>query len=228
MNDSAWGSEHIRGLLEGEILLTAMDPATGRPAELVRDVQTAFEQRCRALDGRAPMDELLADSIQLSQAISSIWDLEVRAFMVACLGLGASNADSAAIEVEEAGLRSNRSAIGLYERGIELVRRHERARFQLLYRVRANGGMSDQPVCWRCMKSPVTRAGDECVDCPAIDSNWKPGPKPASTDEMTVEQIAATQHLDDAIYSNWRRTIPGYGKAARNEVPLHELDSEKV
>lgn len=219
MNDSAWGAEHIRGMLEGEILTVIVDPASGRAVEDIKQVPTAFEIRSSIRDGNGGLEDL-CDAIQLSKAIRSITDYEIRAFMVACFGLGAMNPDAAEGYVIDAGLRSNRSMLALYNRGIALIRRNEKIQHQLLYHVRESGGMSSKPVCWRCRKRQVKIAGEECDNCPALRSGFYEGVRPKSIKRMSVADLAAGQFDNDADYDTWSTTIPGYGKVRTYEEPL--------
>jgi hypothetical protein len=163
----------------------------------------------------------LLDGIQLSQAINEVRDRETKAFLAAAASLGTTDAWSAAEEVAAAGLRSKRSAIGVYEAGLRILQGEQRKRRQLLRRVRAQGGTSDSPVCWRCLKKPVKRVGDECgQECPALDSNWKSGPPPKRIEDMSVEELVETQEEDTSQPYNWNRLIPGGAYYQKKIAPM--------
>lgn len=207
--DGAWSVDHVAGLIEGEVLSLETD-ARGREVEVVRPRATAYEMRCRVLDGHAPLDTLL-DSVQLRTAIVGIEDREVRAFMVASVALGACRYWQAEDYVIEAGLRtSNRSGKRLFERGVHLICQHERTRRRQLRRIRASGGVSEGPACWKCMKEPVLRIGDACNAC-AVKPEPRVGAKAKPVEEMTLTELIATQEEpvkpDGTIAYN--RIIPG-------------------
>lgn len=172
--DQPWSPTKIRTLIEGEAVVTITD-ATGREYEERREGPTAYELRCRVLD-KGDVDTLL-DLIQLDTAIDSIDDDVVRHAMIAVTVHG--------LPIDAARDWSGRGRPGhqLINRGIELVRRHERARRSDRVRVGREGG---DPVCYRCTVRRVAKIGMLCSPtCDGLSradrarfANLQPGPEP--------------------------------------------------
>lgn len=175
--DGTWTASKIRTLVEGEATVVVTD-ATGREYEERREGPTAYELRCRALDtGNV---ELMHDVIQLDMAVETIRDDGVFVAMVDTTVFG-TDVD----ELEDVTGRG-RAGRHLLDRGVELVRRHERGRRSERVRLGRDG---DEPVCFRCMTRRVSTPGDLCSEeCDGLTrsqrrrhANLRRGPVPANT-----------------------------------------------
>ena len=196
--DDPWTLERVLLLLQGEALRVISDEASGRQVEVVIEGMSAFELLCKALDGGD--QELVHDVIQLGQAISQIPDREAKHLLIIITRMG-EDPYSAAEILRDLGLRAtNRDAATVQHRGAVLVHQHERRRKNLLSRVRAHAGASDNPVCWRCLKNDVLRIGEDCGDgCPGLkDPGWDRGRKrkwdwstPIAPEDLTPERRQA-------------------------------------
>lgn len=185
--DITWSREYVAGLIEGE---SSVEGENGDV--LIRPRDTAFEMRQKALDGYAGVESVL-DGIQLQQAIARIPDIEARAMMAASVTMGLTRWWSAEDILNSAGLRTtSRAGRRVWDKGISAIAKGERSR-----RV----AKPADPVCWRCMKSPVVRAGEECgcADKPG------PGVKIKRTEDMSLSELIATQ--SEPVHYN--RAIPG-------------------
>lgn len=183
---------------------------------------SAYELRCMAQSASHDFSDLIIEVAQLERSIQSgiQRDRQVRAAMLLRARLGL---DEYAIEQL---LQSSRPGYRLLERGVELVRRHERGRRSQLLRVRANRGESDTPVCWRCLKEEVPRPGDwcGCIDkelgygrrdiSTGPGSTYDPAARPPPG-EMTEEERLAEIELLTATQE--RAPIPG-GENYRKKV----------
>lgn len=181
---------------------------------------SAYEMRMAAQSATRDFADLIIEAAQLDRSIQSgiQRDHEVRIAMLLRTRGGFDEH-----EIEQM-LGSKRPGYALLERGIELVRRHERGRRSQLLRVRANLGMSDTPVCWRCLKAEVRRPGDwcGCIDKERKSDRSHTGPgatydpttRPPAT-EMSEEERAAEIALLAATQE--KGPIPG-GENYRKKV----------
>lgn len=158
--DRAWGSDKIAMLVDGIIEVDG---------ELFYG-HSAFDQRCAAETSHDDFSDLIVEPAQLDRSIRAAIqrDHQVRMAMLLRTRMGLDE-----YEIEQL-IQSVRPGYRLIERGIELVRRHERGVHQQLKRVRAQQGESDHPVCWRCMTAEVPQPGMECDECPEPVPNVPP------------------------------------------------------
>jgi hypothetical protein len=147
--DKAWSADKIAILVNGEV--------TGPDGETIEGL-SAFELRCLAESSGRDFADIVLEYAQLDRAISRgiQRDHEVRIAMKLRTKLGLDE-----YEIEQL-LKSKRPGYALLQRGIELVRRHEKGQHSQLRRVRASKGQGDTPVCWACLKTEVKQPGDYC------------------------------------------------------------------
>lgn len=179
--DRPWGLDKITMLVDGEVDFDG-ELHVGR---------SSYEMRMAAQSSSADFADLIIEAAQLDVAIQSgiQRDHEVRIAMLLRTRGGLDEA-----EIERL-LGSSRPGYALLKRGAELVRRHERGKHSQLRRVRAQKGLSDAPVCWRCLKEEVPRPGDwcGCVDAEQKSRRSKTGP--GATYDPT-EQPAVSEMTD--------------------------------
>lgn len=212
-SDAPWSSEKIRILLEGEAEVTAQDDA-GQNFDLLAEGMTLYEMRCAALDGGNV--ELIIEPAQFDVAARSIADDNVRSMLMLKARTGADPDIMAGL------LGDPRAGTHLIRRGIELVRRQERTRHnkRLL-----DGLAGDKPLCWRCRKETVIKAGDHC-GCEKPSPKYAPltGPKTPYDPTMrpSPEEMSDEERLGEiALLANTQKNapIPGGAYARKKVVP---------
>lgn len=167
---------------------------------------TANDMRQAAYEG-APLD-LVLDAVQLERAIKSIDDPGIRAAMFLRSKNHAHHlTDNDIQDILWSEMGEDRPVWQLIKRGVNLIADDERRRG---FEVAANSTRR-RPVCWRCTKRQVKRAGDDCgLKCPSlVDKRARPQRK-------SIEDMG----LADLIASQERGSVPGSEWARKNEVPV--------
>lgn len=202
--DAPWSANTIRLLLYGETRYVARD-ATGREYEAVATGRTADDLRQSAYEGGSP--EQVLDATQLDLAIDRIDDPGVKAAMKLRAMHHPHELTDNDIDDMLAPYGEKRPAHQLIKRGIQLITHGEAMRAVEVDRRHPSTG----PVCWRCLRTRVTLAGDDCGDtCRALKDN-KARPQRQSIDNWSLDELVKSQH---------KGTVPGSEWIRKNEVPV--------
>lgn len=200
--DRPWDERRIKLLVDGYCAV----------GDELHTETSAFELRTRALGG-GDLD-LVLDHAQLVRAIRSIRDKTVRNAMLLRVFTGEDEYEIQLL------LSSRRAGHHLLSRGRELVRRYEGG--QHASKRRKLRGLGDGPVCWRCMNALVERPGDECDEfCEPKRRAGRPGGlegrKDAPVEDMTLDELVATQDEPES-YKKWNRKLFSGGSTYANNV----------
>lgn len=198
---------------------------------------SAYEMRMTAQSSHRDFSDLIIEVAQLDKSITDgvLKDREVRLALLLRTRGGYSER-----EIEDL-LGSKRPGYALLARGADLLARYQRGQHNQLLRVRANQGLSDSPVCWRCLKEEVSRPGDwcGCLDKQPKSDRPKSGPsapydaarRPDVADLTEEERLAEiallseTQAKGPIAGGEWyRKTVSPIGLTFYDEDDIRRSD----
>lgn len=209
--DRPWTADKIQILVEGsaEITLTGEN---GKPYDTYIEGMTLYEMRCKAFDGGNP--DLIVESAQFDAAARSIVDDNVRAVVMLVTRAQVDPDHIASL------LGDHRSGYQMLRRAQELILREQRRRARSRRRKRG-----DKPVCWRCMKATVARAGDECdPTCVPKPPDFRPKSGPGAPYDPT-ERPSPSDMTDDEKEAEWNRIAKGQRYVSRTDEPIVGQDT---